>query len=67
MKAYVCDACKKTIKNPHDVKMKEYYFKPVTGRLKTLYLNATRKVKRHICDVCYSGLQKIAMTTTEVE
>lgn len=59
-KEYVCDSCNGIIKNPHDVKMKEFYIGCSFDFGRVLPSLDTRKVKIHLCDKCFLGLRKIA-------
>ena len=56
---YVCDSCGEMMKNPHDVKMKEFYI-GCSFDLDGVYpFFDSRKVKIHLCDDCYHGLKEI--------
>ena len=62
MRVYQCDNCNKVITNPHSVKMKEFY----VGMMDTdcssgivIPIERKRKVKIHLCDECYKGLNLI--------
>ena len=59
-KEYVCNSCNEIIRNPHDVKMKEFYIGCSFDFGRALPFNDTRKVKIHLCDKCFLGLSKIA-------
>ena len=59
-KQYVCDSCKEIITSPHDVKMKEFYIGCSFDFGRVLPSLDTRKVKVHLCDKCFLGLNKIA-------
>ncbi len=63
MRIYQCDCCKKIIEDPFTVKMKEFYLRfdadclsglpfPVENRRR-------RRIKIHLCDECYKGLNLI--------
>ena len=65
-KVYVCDACGDTIRNPHAVKMKEFYIGcsfDLGGGVFPSF--DTRKVKVHLCDDCYNALCEIARKKRE--
>ena len=47
---YECDACKKTIKDPYEVKMKEFYVGCFFENCGIFPSNDKRKVKIHLCD-----------------
>lgn len=59
MKVYECDACKKIIQDPYEVKMKEFYVGCSFETCSVLPSNYIRKVKIHLCDDCFNGLNKI--------
>lgn len=61
MRVYQCDSCNKVISNPHTVKMKEFYVGidiEYFTRIKTP-VKSKRKIKIHLCDECYKGLNLI--------
>ncbi len=61
MRIYQCDCCKEVIADPYTVKMKEFYLGVDTEyftRIKTL-VKSKRRVKIHLCDECYKGLNLI--------
>lgn len=60
MRVYQCDSCKRTITNPHDVKMKEFYVGIDFIDFLGFPVNRKRKIKIHLCDDCYKGLHLIA-------
>ena len=60
LKVYECDACKKTIKDPYEVKMKEFYVGCSFETCGVFPSNDKREVKIHLCDDCFKGLNKIA-------
>lgn len=60
MKVYQCDACKRTIKDPYQVKMKEFYVGCRFDLFGVFPEDCKRRVKIHICDSCYRGLHLIA-------
>ena len=61
LKVYECDACKKTIKDPYEVKMKEFYAGCSFENYGIFPSNDKRKVKIHLCDDCFKGLNKITV------
>lgn len=67
MRIYSCDSCYKTISNPYIVKMKEFYIGVDTNCLRGLCFPAEskRKVKIHLCDECYKGLNLIGELVPE--
>ena len=60
LKVYECDACKKTIQDPYEVKMKEFYVGCSFEYRDVFPSKDKRKVKIHLCDDCFKGLNKIA-------
>ena len=60
MKVYKCDSCGKTIKNPHEERMKEFYISATCEGIFVIPYNDKCKVKIHLCDSCFRGLHKIA-------
>ena len=57
MKVYQCDSCERTITDPYEAKMKEFYL----GSYDVIYpVKMKQKVKVHLCDDCYKGLRFIA-------
>ena len=60
MKVYQCDACKKTITDPYEEKMKEFYVGCHFEYEGVFPENSKRKVKVHLCDNCFIGLHIIA-------
>lgn len=67
MRVYQCDSCNKVISNPHKVKMKEFYvgidmeyFTRIQSPIKS-----RRRVKIHLCDDCFKGLNTIAWIRSE--
>lgn len=60
MRVYQCDSCKKTITNPYKEKMKEFYVGADFYNGMYFPIASKRKVKIHLCDDCYKGLQLIA-------
>lgn len=68
MRIYQCDSCKKAIENPYTVKMKEFYL----GMMDTdcssgivIPIESRRRVKIHLCDECYKGLNLIGELVLE--
>lgn len=53
MRIYQCDSCKKAIEDPYTVKMKEFYLGIA------IPVEYKRRVKIHLCDECYKGLNLI--------
>ena len=60
MKVYQCDACKKTITDPYEEKMKEFFVGCHFDYCGVFPENTKRKVKVHLCDDCFKGLHLIA-------
>lgn len=60
MKVYQCDACKKVIRDPYKVKMKEFYIGTIFDDGTYFPIDTNRKTKVHLCDACYGGLSLIA-------
>lgn len=59
-KTYVCDSCNEIIKNPHDIKMKEFYI-GCSFDLTGVYPSPSKRLLHiHLCDKCFLGLNKIA-------
>lgn len=67
MRIYSCDSCYKTISNPYIVKMKEFHIGVDTNCLRGLCfpVESKRKVKIHLCDECYKGLNLIGELVPE--
>lgn len=61
MRVYQCDSCNKVISDPYTVKMKEFYLGVDIDCLSgiTIPIESKRKVKIHLCDECYKGLNLI--------
>ena len=60
-KAYVCDACGRTIANPYDAQMREFYVGVTFDYGGAFPCNVkTRKCKVHLCGECYHNLDKLA-------
>lgn len=61
MRIYQCDSCKEIISDPYIVKMKEFYLGVDFGCLNgiAIPIESRRKVKIHLCDECYKGLNLI--------
>lgn len=53
MRVYRCDSCNKVIEDPYTVKMKEFYLGIA------IPVEYKRRVKIHLCDECYKGLNLI--------
>lgn len=60
MKVYQCDGCGKTITNPYEEKMKEFYVGCHFDYGGVFPENSKRKVKIHLCDDCFKSLYSIA-------
>ena len=60
MKVYKCDSCGRIIESPHEERMKEFYIEATCEGFFVFPHNDKRKVKIHLCDDCFGGLQKIA-------
>ena len=60
MKVYQCDSCEKTITNPYEEKMKEFYVGCHFEYEGVFPENSKRKVKVHLCEDCFNGLHAIA-------
>ena len=60
MKAYVCDACQKTITDPYKEKMKEFFIKAQWEQGKMFFVAEANKKTIHLCEECYKGLHLIA-------
>ena len=59
-KEYVCNSCEEIAKNPHEVKMKEFYIGCSFETFGVFPSFDKRKLKIHLCDNCFRGLRKIA-------
>ncbi len=61
MRIYQCDCCEKVISDPYTVKMKEFYVRVDTDCLSgiAIPIESKRRVKIHLCDECYKGLNLI--------
>lgn len=62
MRIYQCDCCKEVIADPYTVKMKEFYLGVDTDCLSGVPFpveNCRRRIKIHLCDECYKGLNLI--------
>lgn len=61
MRVYQCDCCEKVISNPNKVKMKEFYIRIDTDCISGIPIpvESKRKIKIHLCDECYKGLNLI--------
>lgn len=61
MRVYQCDSCKKkTITNPYKVKMKEFALGVDFCCGILLPTKSKLKIKIHLCEDCYEGLQLLA-------
>lgn len=59
MKAFVCDACGKTIINPYQQYVKQFYVSRFTKKNGDPKYCICRK-KIHLCDDCFRGLYLIS-------
>jgi hypothetical protein len=61
MRIYQCDCCEKVIADPYTVKMKEFYLDVDTDCLSgtPIPIESKRRIKIHLCDECYKGLNLI--------
>lgn len=61
MRIYQCDSCKEIISDPYTVKMKEFYLGVDIDCLSgiSILIESKRRVKIHLCDECYKGLNLI--------
>ena len=60
-KVYVCDACGVTMKDPYEVKMREFFVGMEFDYGQAFPCNVkTCKQKVHLCDNCYHALREIA-------
>lgn len=61
MRIYQCDSCNKVISDPYTVGMKEFYLGVDVDCLSgiAIPIGSKRKVKIHLCDECYKGLNLI--------
>lgn len=59
MRIYQCDGCYKIIENPYIVKMKEFYIDHIHSIQDENPIESKRRVKIHLCDECYKGLNLI--------
>lgn len=61
MRIYQCDCCEKVISDPYTVGMKEFYLGVDVDCLSgiAIPIESKRKVKIHLCDECYKGLNLI--------
>lgn len=67
MRVYQCDSCKKTITDPHAVKMKEFYVGADFDNGICFPVDVREKTKIHLCDECYKGLHLIADVIEKVD
>lgn len=67
MRIYQCDSCKKVIEDPYTVKMKEFYLGVDIDCLSgiAIPIESKRRVKIHLCDECYKGLNLIGELVPE--
>lgn len=67
MRVYQCDSCYKVIADPYTVKMKEFYLGVDTDCLSGVPfpVESKRKIKIHLCDECYKGLNLIGELVTK--
>ena len=65
MRIYQCDSCYKIIENPYIVKMKEFYIDNTHSIQDENPIESKRKVKIHLCDECYKGLNLIGELVPE--
>lgn len=69
MRVYQCDSCKKIIEDPFTVKMKEFYLRFDADYLSGLPFPVEnrkgRKMRIHLCDECYKGLNLIGELVPE--
>ena len=56
MRIYQCDSCYKIIENPYIVKMKEFYIDNTHSIQDENPIESKRKIRIHLCDECYKGL-----------
>lgn len=62
MRVYQCDSCNKVISDPYTVKMKEFYVGVMDIDCSSgivIPIGSKRKIKIHLCDECYKGLNLI--------
>lgn len=60
-KAYVCDACGETMKDPYEANMREFFVGTEADFGMIFPCNVkTFKHKVHLCDGCYHSLKTIA-------
>lgn len=69
MKVYQCDNCEKVIPDPYTVKMKEFYLGADfgCGNGIAIPIECKRKLKIHLCDECYKGLNFIGKLVSKKE
>lgn len=67
MKVYQCDSCKKVISNPYTIKMKEFYLGADFDYGIAIPIECKSKIKIHLCDECYKGLNLIGEWVLEKE
>lgn len=67
-KAYVCDACGITMKDPYEAKMRQFYVGVELDYGVAFPLNVkTIKQKVHLCADCYHALHEIARTQEDTK
>lgn len=59
-KMYVCDSCGEPMRDPHKVKMREFYVGYVYECGISFPVDASRKTKVDLCEECYESLRYIA-------
>lgn len=65
MRVYQCDSCGKVIKDPYTVKMKEFYVGVCFDECGSHPYNTKKRVKIHLCENCFNGLNKITKKIRE--
>ena len=59
MKAYKCNSCGKTIENPYQENMKEFYYGAEADIFGVFPIPCKVKKKIHLCEDCFAGLKSI--------
>jgi hypothetical protein len=59
MKVYKCNSCGKTIENPYKENMKEFCYSAEYSEYGVFPKPWKRKVKIHLCEDCFAGLNII--------
>lgn len=67
MRIYQCDSCNKVISDPYTVGMKEFYLGVDCLSGIAIPIESKRKVKIHLCDECFKGLNLIGELVPEKE